>query len=641
VRALVVGTAGHIDHGKSALVEALTGTHPDRLTEEQARGITIDLGFAHFTHGDAAVALVDVPGHERFVRNMLAGAGGIDAVLLVVAADESVMPQTREHFDICRLLGVERGLVALTKCDLVDADTLNLVRLEVRDAVAGSFLDGAPVLAVSARSGAGLDALRDALASLAGPAPRLGRAGLTRLPVDRVFSVRGFGTVVTGTLVSGRVAEGDELDALPDGRRVRVRGVQVHGRPAAEVVAPRRVALNLGSIERGELARGATLATPGSLPVTRRVDARIELLASARALGHGARVRLHHGTSEVIARVTMAAVRDRPEGAWIGAEPGRAGVAVQPGGEGLVRIRLERPAVLTRGDRVVLRAYSPAATIGGGVVLDPEPPPGRLRRSATLARFARLEQAEGALRTWLSESGLRGLTEADLVRRGGQSPEGAAAMMESARGAGWATRIDERVFEKALVERVEADLVRALEAYHRAQPHAPGCPREELRHRVAAGAPTGLFAAVVDGLAAKGRIAGVDRLRLSTHDPESAAGRSEAIASILDALEHAGLTPPDPAGLAEAAGLSEAEVRDVLAGLVRDRRLVRLDTLVFHPRPLDELKGVIRGLGSGAAVDVAFVKSHCGVTRKFAIPLLEWLDRERVTRRTGDRRVVL
>jgi selenocysteine-specific elongation factor len=614
VRALVVGTAGHIDHGKSALVEALTGTHPDRLKEEQARGITIDLGFAHFTHGDAAVALVDVPGHERFVRNMLAGAGGIDAVMLVVAADESVMPQTREHFDICRLLGVERGLVALTKCDLVDADTLELVRLEVRDAVAGSFLDAAPVLAVSARSGAGLDALRDALVSLAGPAPRLGRAGLTRLPVDRVFSVRGFGTVVTGTLVSGQVAEGDELDALPDGRRVRVRGVQVHGRPAAEVVAPRRVALNLGSIERGELARGVTLATPGSLPVTRRVDARIELLASARALGHGARVRLHHGTSEVIARVTMAAVRDRPEGAWIGAEPGRAGVAVQPGGEGLVRIRLERPAVLTRGDRVVLRAYSPAATIGGGVVLDPEPPPGRLRRSATLARFARLEQPEGVLRTWLSESGLRGLTEADLVRRGGQSPEGATATM---------------------------DLLRTLDAYHRAQPHAPGCPRAELRHRVAAGAPTGLFAAVVDGLAAKGRIAGVDRLRLSTHDPGAAAGRPEAIASILDALEHAGLTPPDPAGLAEAASLSEAEARDVLAGLVRDRRLVRLDTLVFHPRSLDELKGVIRGLGSGATVDVAFVKSHYGVTRKFAIPLLEWLDRERVTRRIGDRRVVL
>src|SRR5262245_60614256 len=274
---IVVGTAGDIAHGKSALVKALTGTDPDRLKEEQERGITIDLGFAHATIGAVDVGFVDVPGHERFVRNMLAGAGGIDAVLLVVAADESVKPQTREHFEICRLLGIERGLIVLTKSDLADPDMLDLAALDVRELVAGSFLEPAPIVPVSARTGAGLDALRAAIASIARTSVRPGRGDAVRLPIDRVFTVKGFGTVVTGTLVAGRVSENDELIALPDDRRVRIRGLQVHGQPVRTVESPHRVAVNLGSVDVHTLARGVTLATPASLPVTRRVDVHVEL----------------------------------------------------------------------------------------------------------------------------------------------------------------------------------------------------------------------------------------------------------------------------------------------------------------------------------------------------------------------------
>jgi selenocysteine-specific elongation factor len=641
MRSLVVGTAGHIDHGKSALVEALTGTHPDRLKEEQARGITIDLGFAHFMHGDASIALVDVPGHERFVRNMLAGAGGIDAVMLVVAADESVMPQTREHFDICRLLGVAHGLVAVTKCDLVDQAMLALVRAELREAVAGSFLDGAPVLAVSARTGAGIDALRDALAGLAGRAPRQARPGLTRLPVDRVFTVRGFGTVVTGTLVSGRVAEGETLEALPERRPVRVRGVQVHGQSAPDASAPRRVALNLGAVETGELSRGITLATPASLPVTLRADVRLELLSSVPSLAHGARVRVHHGTSEVPARVAIAAVRTSADGMWVRAEPGRAGVVLQPGGQAYARLRLEQPSVLTRGDRIVLRTYSPATTIGGGTVLDPEPPPGRLRRAAALERFRLLEEGRGAFRTWLVESGLLGLTLADMTRRGGLGRDEAEAVREAAATAGWAEVVGDRVFESSGVARMETELLAALVAFHEAQPRDVGFPREQLRQQVAPGAPPALFGAVVERLVAGERIAGTDRLRLSTHRPELTGALSAAAARILQLVEEAGLAPPDQAALAAAAGLAPAELRDVVHALTRDGRLVRVDTLLFHVAALAGLKEDVGGLGPGTTVDVAFVKARYGLSRKYVIPLLEWLDRQRVTRRAGNARVVL
>ena len=355
---MVVGTAGHIDHGKSALVQALSGIDPDRLKEEKARGITIDLGFAHFEADGVTFALVDVPGHERFVKNMLAGASGIDYVLLVVAADESVMPQTREHFDICRLLGVTAGVVVLTKADLVDAETLELVRLEVRELVAGSPLARAPVVAVSSKTGAGLAALRAAMLDLARAAPRrasdrFGEGAAVRLPVDRVFTVKGFGTVVTGTLVSGVIRENDELVLMPAGRPVKVRGLQVHGRGRASAGAGQRAAVNLGGVDLAEVARGDTLATPGTLEPTRRFDAVLQLLPSARPLKHGARVRVHQGTSEVLARVALASRRRPGDGeaaALDGARAGGRGLRARPPGGARGR-RPRRPLRAARGTR--------------------------------------------------------------------------------------------------------------------------------------------------------------------------------------------------------------------------------------------------------------------------------------------------
>jgi selenocysteine-specific elongation factor len=640
MRPLVLGTAGHIDHGKSALVEALTGVHPDRLREEQQRGITIDLGFAHFTSGDAVVAIVDVPGHERFVRNMLAGAGGIDAVMLVVAADESVMPQTREHFDICRLLGIRHGVVVLTKRDLVDVGTLEVVEAEVRDAVAGTFLEGAPVVPVSTRTGEGIDVLREVLAGLAGVAPRQARPGLTRLPVDRVFTVKGFGTVVTGTLVSGRIVEDERLEVLPEGREVRVRGVQVHGEAVPAVEAPRRVALNLGAVNPGDLGRGVTLATSGSLPVTRRTDVRLELLSSARPLLHGSRVRVHHGTSEVLARVAIAALQGQ-EGKWAWAEPGRAGVTVPSGARAYVRLRFDRPAVVTRGDRLVLRSYSPATTVGGATVLDPQPPPGRLRRPAMLERYSQLEATSSAIGMWLQEAGLRGCSLAALMRRSGLSAADLGLEVEAALAAGKAQRVGEDIFDASAVAGMEAALLQVLEELHVERPREEGFSRESLRQRVAGGAPPGCFAAVVARLSEAGQLAGTDRLRLASHLTDADGGWSESAGRVLRGVARAGLSPPDEGALAEGAALERRECGDLVHRLVREGRLVRLGGLVFHPEALARLKDDMYALGAGTVVDVAFVKQKYGLSRKYAIPLLEWLDRERVTRRTGTARVVL
>ena len=344
-RYVVVGTAGHIDHGKSAIVQALTGTDPDRLKEEKLRGITIDLGFAHLTEGETHLAFVDVPGHERFVKNMLAGASGIDGVLLVVAADESVMPQTREHFDICRLLGVSSGVVALTKADLVDPDMVELVRLETAELVSGSFLEGAAVVPVSVRTGEGLDEVRGALLKMAGRVAGRSPRGAVRLPIDRAFSVTGFGTVVTGTLVSGRVRVDDTLTVLPSGRDIKVRGLQVHGAVQTEAVAGQRVAVNVSGVDVSEIVRGDTAVTPGCFEATRRVDAVLDLLTSARRLRHGARVRFHQGTSEVLGRVALGPGLGEMAG---GDTPGE----LRSGGRAFVRLRLERAAVLTRGGPV-------------------------------------------------------------------------------------------------------------------------------------------------------------------------------------------------------------------------------------------------------------------------------------------------
>ncbi len=365
MKSVIIGTAGHIDHGKTALVKALTGIDADRLEEEKRRGITIDIGFAHLElalpDGEPLrLGFVDVPGHERFVRNMLAGVGGIDLVLLVIAADESIKPQTREHFDICRLLSVRRGIAVLTKSDLVDRETLDVVRMEAEEFLRNSFLDPAhsPIVAISALTGAGLDGLREALVKVAAEIPAKDSTALARLPIDRVFTMKGFGAVVTGTLVSGTIRKEDELEVFPAGQRVRVRGVQVHGQPAEEAVAGQRTALNLAGVTTQELARGMVLAPPSTFHSSSRIDVSLALLQSARPLKDRARVHLHAYTSETIATVSLYGTKQ-----------------LAPGQTSFAQLRLAEPTLLLPGDRFIIRQFSPVLTIGGGEVLDASPIP--------------------------------------------------------------------------------------------------------------------------------------------------------------------------------------------------------------------------------------------------------------------------
>jgi selenocysteine-specific elongation factor len=641
---LVVGTAGHIDHGKSSLVRALTGIDPDRLKEEKERGITIELGFAHTAVGDARIAFVDVPGHERFVRTMLAGVGGIDCVLLIVAADESVMPQTREHFDICCLLRIPRGIVVITKSDLADADTRALVRQDVAELVKGSFLEPAPVIDVSATTGDGLDRLRDAIASqVAQVRPRPIDSG-ARLPIDRAFSMKGFGTVVTGTLVAGRIRVDDQLIVQPGGRPVKVRGVQVHGKAAAEAVAGQRTAINLGGVEVGEVSRGETLSTADALSVTRRVDAEIDLLRSAKPLKHGARVRLHNGTSEVLGRVSIAGASTSAKAAV-----DESADEIAPGASALVRVRLESPAVLTRGDRFILRAYSPPITIAGGVVLDPAPTRPGIRTAEGRASLEQLRIARdngvAAVLAMTEAAGLPGLPRPSLISRAGLASWQVPIVIESL-GARGVTVVGDRLIVSAYLKKASDRLLALVAASHKANPASDGLPREEAREKIFARVAPAVFEKVVEYLKAAKALMGSERLALPTHKATVAGADDQVRTAIIDAYRAGGLKPPDAATVEASVKVPRAIVEKVTTLLLREKVLVKLDTIVFHAGALQQLKEEVAGLkgsapGGRATVDVAAFKDRYGVSRKYAIPLLEFLDRERVTRRTGDVRLVL
>ncbi|HEX5070724.1 MAG TPA: selenocysteine-specific translation elongation factor [Vicinamibacterales bacterium] len=635
MQTVVVGTAGHIDHGKSALVRALTGIDPDRLKDEIVRGITIDLGFAHTREGDVQIAFVDVPGHERFVRNMLAGAGGIDAVLLVASAVESVKPQTREHFEICRLLAVDRGVIALTKADIAEPAAIDRAEADVRALVAGSFLEHAPIVRVSALTGQGLPALRTHLATLAGGRLRMGRDGVVRLPVDRAFTVKGFGTVVTGTLASGTIAVGDSLAILPGGDDVRVRGLQVHGAAVERVIAPQRVAVNVAGIDGSALHRGVTLATRGSLAVTRRADVRVFVLDEAKGIANGARVRAHHGTSDAFARVSICQPAE-PTGPPGGSSP-------------FARLRFEKPLVLTRGDRLVLRGGSPVSTMAGAVVLDPEPAAGGIRRASALDRFQRLDQADAAsaAAVFLDDEGVQGLTSESLVRRAGLTPDEARRVLAELATAGEARAVGDRDVTAPAIAALRAQVLQELGVFHRQHPVERGMPRETLRDRAAGRTPAAVYEAVLADLVRDGAIRATDRVALVSHRVEVSAADQQLEQATLARLRAAGLAPPDPSIIAQELKAPAPAVARALQALVRAGQAVRTGDIVFARDALDALRTAVKALRAGqppsarVTLDVAAFKAQHGLSRKYAIPLLEWLDRERVTRRLGDVRVVL
>ncbi len=419
-KSVIVGTAGHIDHGKSTLVEALTGTHPDRLAEEKRRGITIDLGFAFLEENDVRFGFVDVPGHERFVSNMLAGAAGIDVLLLVIAADESIKPQTREHFDICRLLGVKRGVVALTKSDMVDSETLELVRLEAEDFLRGSFLEQAAIVPVSAKTGAGLDELKKALSDAAANASAKDAARYFRLPIDRAFAMKGFGSVVTGTLISGSVGPGDEVELFPSGERLRVRGVQSGGKTVERATPGQRTAVNLAGIEHTALKRGMVLAAPGKFRKTRRIDVRLELLSSARKMKQGTRVHFHAGTAETIAEIFFNGEKELP-----------------PAGRALSNLKLQDEVLVLPGDRFIVRQFSPVVTIGGGAVLDPLARRPMLRDTGRAAFLETLERQDGEeTLAAMTERALLGLGYEEIVARTGWTEKEIQGALEKLQGTG-------------------------------------------------------------------------------------------------------------------------------------------------------------------------------------------------------------
>jgi selenocysteine-specific elongation factor len=613
---IIVGTAGHIDHGKTALVKALTGIDADRLEEEKRRGITIDLGFAHLQLTPSLrLGFVDVPGHERFVKNMLAGVGGIDLVLFAIAADESIKPQTREHFDICRLLEIPRGVIALTKADLVDDEILALVRAEVQELVAGSFLEGAPMVPVSSVTGAGLEELRKELARVAAEAPEKDASGHFRLPIDRVFTVKGFGTVATGTLVSGSVAKEQEVELYPAGRRLRVRGVQVHGTSARRAVAGQRTAVNLADIEPAELARGDVLSEPGVFRAVKQVDCRLQLLPTAKPLKHRAPVHFHSGTAEIEAEVRLLE----------GTAP------LRPGGAAYVRLLLRDAALLLPGDRFIIRMFSPVVTIGGGVVLDV----GAAGKAAR-ARLEVLASADAAERiALLVRETPFGMGMAGLVARTGLvEPEIAAAAARAPLITIWQPQpwyVDRTWFQAARERMVET-----VREFHRKNPLQPGIAKPDLR-------PPGAPPFVLDALLADAKeiVAEGDTVRLRGHTLVLNQDERQARAAIEGAFQQAGLAVPAVAQVLAKSGVEPARARSLLQILLREKQLVRInDELVIHHSAIEELRRMLAAR-KPARFNVGTFKEWTGVSRKYAIPLLEFLDRERITRRQGEERLIL
>ena len=608
MRNIIVGTAGHIDHGKTALVKALTGTDADRLAEEKRRGITIDLGFAHLQLAeDLRIGFIDVPGHERFVRNMLAGAAGVDLVLFVISALESIKPQTREHFEICRMLGVGTGVIAFTKADIADPELLDLTRLEVDEFVAGSFLESAPRIAVSSITGAGIPELRNALESAARRAQQKKTSGWFRLPIDRAFTMKGFGTVVTGTMISGTLAVEQEVEIYPLGRRVRIRGIQVYGESAARARAGERTAVNMAGIEPAEIRRGMVLSEPGRFAAVTRLDCRLDLLPSAKPLKNRAPVHFHIGSAEIEGSVRF--LNNRP--------------ALDPGESAWSRITLAEPALALPGDRFIIRMFSPVTTIGGGIVAD-----------ISGHKYKRGEDVAGRLSNLTPEQLVVerpwGISQDQLIAWSGLREIPALAAVE---------RIGPWLIAKSRIADLKPKLVAHCRDFHRAHSLLPGIPKQDLKTAVMPDAPAEVFdytlAATTD-LTQDGEV-----VRLKTHKVVLKQDEEQARTAIQGSFERAGLAAPAVQEVLKSSGVEPSRARSILQILLKEGRLTRIsEEFVLDAGALVRLREQLGGK-RGHRFKVPEFKDWTGVSRKYAIPLLEYLDREHVTRREGDERILL
>lgn len=633
---LIIGTAGHIDHGKTALVKALTGVDADRLPEEKQRGITIDLGFAELDLGDLRIGFVDVPGHERFVKNMLAGASGIDFVLLVIAADEGVMPQTREHFEICRLLETKNGLVVLTKSDLVDEELLELVRIETAELVENSFLENAPQIAVSAKTGEGIDELKRILIETAQKIPARRNETVARLPIDRSFTVKGFGAVVTGTLIAGEIHESQEMEILPPGRKARIRGLQTHGKTVKTAHAGQRTAVNLSGVEHAEMTRGMVLCEKNILRPTQIFDAEIEVLKDAkRSVKSRQRVRVHIGTIEALARVQV--LNEERE--------------IQKGEKGFAQLRLETPVVTIPGERFILRSYSPQITIAGGKVLDAQAQKHKRKDAERVRKYLQnLSEADhsGQVKLFLEAANEHGLTFADLQARCGFKTE----VLEKA--------IDENLEKKAVVaaenfyiarepfENLKTKTLAEIEDHHRREPLTRGILRETLREKTAAHLAPEIFKSILANL--EGKIAAEkETIRIVSHNLELSPEEKSLRERLAKIYQNAKLEAPklEDALNDAIAGTKQTRetARKIFQLLVNSGEVVKVtEEFYFAAEAINALAKNVKNFADASPdrlIDVAAFKEIANVSRKYAIPLLEYFDRERVTRRAGDKRLIL
>ena len=623
----VVGTAGHIDHGKTSLVRALTGVDTDRLPEEKRRGITIDLGFASWFTDDYQIGFIDVPGHERFVKNMLAGVGGIDSVLLVVAADESIKPQTREHFAICRMLGIPTGVIAMTKSDLVDRDIVELVRLEIEDLVAGSFLHGKPIVPVSSTTGAGLDTLRaELLASVAGVGDRDATTRVFRLPIDRVFTMKGFGSVITGTTYSGRVNVEDEVEVLPGGKRSRARAVQVHGEPREHAAAGERTSMNLSDIALDELHRGMQVLHPNTLRPSQVVTARLDLLRDAKPLREQTRIRFHHLSSELLGTIRFV---DETKG------------ELQPGDSAFVQIRLEAPVVAVAGDRFVIRRYSPAFTIGGGVILDAHL--GKLSGGTRAELLATLEDGSLVERVELMArlAGLRAVSIDEVQARTGITKATLAKELKKLPNV--ADVGDRRWIHTDALADFRKRAMEFLTRYFQLNKMAVNVPKSEFVQKLLPPTADGaLINFLLQDLQREKIVAlQADALDIPGRSKTLGGAEGELARGIEEKFKEAGLQTPAVSEIIKAIPQRPKVIEGVISYLVKQGTLIRLAEGVYLHR--DVLAAAREKLTArrGETIDVAAFKDFFAISRKVAIPLLEHFDRSGATKRVGDSRVVL
>ena len=629
---LIVGTAGHIDHGKSALVKALTGTDPDRLKEEKERGLTIDLGFAHFDlPGDNRVGFVDVPGHERFVKNMLAGAAGMDIVILVVDASESVMPQTREHLDIMKLLGVERGIVAITKVDIADEELVEIVEAELEDLLEGTFLENAPVARVSAKTGEGIEDIRKMIADAVGEQQKKNEDGLFRFPIDRIFTMKGFGTVVTGTVFSGWLDEDEPVHILPDGLSSRARQLQSHNVKLTKISAGMRGALNLVNISVPQLSRGDTLVRPGTAEATRILDAKVQLLPSApRTLSRTTVVKLYAAASQRTARMTLT---DKAK--------------LNPGEESYVRLRLSHPLCIFPGDRFVLRGGSPEFTIAGGAVLDIAPVKVKPKKQDKTSWLSMLEKAspEQTALAFLSQA-QTGAKLREIAKRMGEPATSVRAIFDDHERNMQVLFTD--VSDDVLIiaseqfDGVKIKLLDEVRAFFKSQPHRLYMSREELRSRLGPNLALQLFEKVLTGLAEAGEIQesreGVSLAKRKAQITEAQKAAKEQVEKI---FIDAGISPPT-FSQAEESLPNSSHAKQMISLLIEEKTLIKINpTLACHKDPLDKALDAVKGhFGENEKLAVGDLKKILGVSRKHAVPLLEYFDRIGLTLRTGDYRIL-